>query len=83
MAVRPIFVPTTEAAGYVKQVDFEIPWAGGFAEVQKQKNVRALHKAAERAGYFPLLEISSKSEIKAGRHLSAFHLKVSFEGSQI
>ncbi|MGX5708303.1 DarT1-associated NADAR antitoxin family protein [Brucella lupini] len=83
MAERPIFIPTTEALGYVRQVDFEIPWAGGFAEVQKQKNIRALHNAAERAGYFPLLEISSKSDVKAGRHLSAFHLKVPFEDGQI
>lgn len=83
MAERPIFVPATEVEGYVKQVNFEIPWAGGFAEVQKQKNIRALHNAAEKAGYFPLLEISSKSDVKAGRHLSAFHLKVLFEGEKI
>jgi hypothetical protein len=83
MAERPIFVPTAEDKGYVQQVNFDIPWAGGFAEVQKKKNVIALHNAAEKAGYAPLLEISSKSEVKAGRHLSAFHLKVSFEGGEI
>lgn len=83
MAERPIFVPTSEQDGYVKRVDFEIPWAGGFADVQKQKNIRALHSAAERAGYAPLLEISSKSDVKAGRHLSAFHLRVPFEDDSI
>lgn len=83
MAERPIFIPTTEEAGYVKRLDFEIPWAGGFAEAQKQKNIRALHDAAQSAGYFPLLEISSKSDVKVGRHLSAFHLKVLFEGGEI
>lgn len=83
MAERPIFVPTSERDGYVKRVDFEIAWAGGFAAVQKQKNVQALHTAAKRAGYTPLLEISSKSDIKAGRHLSAFHLRIPFGDSTI
>jgi hypothetical protein len=83
MAERPIFVPTNERDGYVKRIDFEIAWAGGFAPVQKQKNVQALHNAAKSAGYAPLLEISSKSEVKAGRHLSAFHLRIPFEGSAI
>ena len=76
MAERPIFIPTTEEQGYVKRIDFEIPWAGGFAEVQKKKNIRALHDAAKKAGYEPLLEVSSKSDEVAGRHLSAFHLRV-------
>lgn len=76
MAERPIFIPTTEEDGYVRRVDFEIPWAGGFAEVQKKKNIRALHDAARNVGYEPLLEVSSKSDEVAGRHLSAFHLRV-------
>lgn len=83
MATRPIFIPTSELDGYVKQLDFEIPWAGGFAQIQKQKNIQALHRTAGMAGYHPLLEISSKSEVKAGRHLSAFHLKVPFENGEI
>lgn len=83
MAERPIFVPTTEQEGYVRRLDFEISWAGGFAPVQKQKNVRALHNAADRAGYSPLLEISSKSDVKVGRHLSAFHLRIPFEDDSI
>ncbi len=69
-------IPATENEGYVARVDFDIPWAGGFAEVQKRKNILALHQAAARAGYEPLLEISTKSDVTAGRHLSAFHLKV-------
>lgn len=76
MAERPIFIPTTEADGYVKRVDLEIPWAGGFAEVQKKKNIRSLHDAAKNAGYSRVLEISTKSDEIAGRHLSAFHLRV-------
>jgi hypothetical protein len=76
MAERPVFIPTTESEGYVKRIDFDIPWAGGFAEVQKKKNIRSLHGAAGEAGYSPLLEVSSKSDEVAGRHLSAFHLRV-------
>lgn len=76
MAERPIFIPATEDAGYVKRVDLEIPWAGGFAEIQKKKNILALHTAAKRAGYDHLLEVSSKSDEVVGRHLSAFHLRV-------
>lgn len=83
MAERPIFVPTREQDGYLKWIDFEIPWASGFADVQKQKNIRALHSAAEQAGHVPLLEISSKSDVKAGRHLSAFHLRVPFRDGSI
>ncbi|GHC64173.1 DarT1-associated NADAR antitoxin family protein [Limoniibacter endophyticus] len=76
MAERPIFVPVPEQEGYVRQISFEIPWAGGFAESQKWKNITSLHAAAERAGYAPLLEISSKSDTRAGQKLSAFNLRV-------
>jgi hypothetical protein len=83
MAERPIFVPARDVPGFVKQINFAISWAGGFALTQKQKNVRALHAAAAEAGYSPLLEVSTKSEEKAGRHLSAFHLKVRTHGGEI
>jgi hypothetical protein len=76
MAVRPIFIPASEEDGYVTRVDFEFPWAGGFAEVQKKKNIRSLHDIAKKAGYKALLEVSSKSDEVAGRHLSAFHLSI-------
>ncbi|WP_165222353.1 DarT1-associated NADAR antitoxin family protein [Affinirhizobium pseudoryzae] len=76
MAERPIFIPVPETEGYVRRVDLEIPWAGGFAEVQKKKNIRSLHEAASKVGYAPILEVSSKSDEIAGRHLSAFHLRV-------
>jgi hypothetical protein len=76
VAERPIFIPTSEKDGYVRRVNFEIVWAGGFAEVQKKKNFRALHDTARKAGYKALLEVSSKSDEVVGRHLSAFHLRV-------
>jgi len=83
MAERPIFIPSKDAPGFVKEISFNISWAGGFALVQKQKNVRALHAAAAAAGYAPLLEVSTKSEEKAGRHLSAFHLKVQARSGEV
>jgi hypothetical protein len=76
MAERPVFIPQQDSPELVKEKYFEIVWNPGFAPVQKKKNVTALHQAAERAGYSPLLEISSKSEDKLGQHLSAFHLRV-------
>jgi hypothetical protein len=76
MAERPIFIPAPDTLGLVKELSCSFVWSPGFAPVQKKKNIKALHEAAAAAGYSPLLEISTKSEKKLGRHLSAFHLKV-------
>lgn len=76
MAERPIFVPAPDEPELVKEIYFPLTWHPGFAVVQKEKNVEALHAAASAAGYSPLLEISTKSKEKLGQHLSAFHLKV-------
>lgn len=76
MAERPVFIPTCNSRELVKEKYFQISWHSGFAPIQKKKNVAALHEAAARDGYTPVLEVSSKSEEKLGRHLSAFHLKV-------
>ncbi len=76
MPERPIFIPVPDGPELVKEVFFSIAWHPGFAASQKKKNIRALHDAAATAGYSPLLEISTKSDEKLGRHLSAFHLKV-------
>lgn len=83
MASRPVFLPTEEGPLLVKELHFDFPWASGFAEVQKKKNVVALHAAAHRAGIDDLLEISSKSEIEVGRKLSAFSLKIKIEGRDL
>src|SRR6476646_4964359 len=80
MAERPIFVPKFESPELVKELFFELKWNPGFAAVQKEKNIKALHEAAAAAGFAPLLEISTKSENKRGRHMSAFHMKVEIEG---
>jgi hypothetical protein len=62
---------------------------------QKEKNIEALHAAAKAGGLEPLLEISSKSKLKTGRHMSAFHmtadtkelgaikLELAFQGSKV
>jgi hypothetical protein len=77
MAKRPLFIPTPDGHDFVRTASAELPWSPGFAVVQKKKNIHALHEAAARMGYEPMLEISTKSDEKLGRHLSAFHLKVS------
>lgn len=80
MAERPIFVPVPESPELVKEVFFPLKWNSGFAPIQKEKNIKALHEAAAVDGFSPLLEISTKSENKRGRHMSAFHMKVEVEG---
>ncbi len=74
MAERPIFVPDEDAPGLVREIPFSIEWAGGFAPVQKKKNVKALHEAAAEGGFPELLEISTKSDERLGQRLSAFSL---------
>jgi hypothetical protein len=76
MAERPIFVPVSSGPKLVDDIYLSIVWHSGFAPSQKQKNLKALHEAAETAGYSPLLEISTKSDEKVGQRLSAFSLKV-------
>ena len=76
MAERPIFLPTPTQGTLVKEISVELTWHSGFAEIQKKRNIYALHEAASRLGYAPLLEVSTKSDNKVGQHLSAFHLKV-------
>lgn len=76
MAERPVFLPAKGVPGFVKEVSLNIPWASGFAPVQKKKNIKSLHDVAESRGLSPLLEISTKSDVVAGQRLSAFYLKV-------
>jgi hypothetical protein len=74
MAERPIFVPDQNAPGLVREIPFSLTWHGGFAPIQKKKNVHALHEAAAKSGFSELLEISTKSEEALGQRLSAFSL---------
>jgi hypothetical protein len=76
VAERPIFVPARKDRELVEEIYFDFDWNPGFAPVQKEKNIYNLHAAAAKAGYQPLLEVSTRSSQKVGRHLSAFHLTV-------
>jgi hypothetical protein len=82
MAERPIFVSAPEIPELVREVFFAIKWHSGFAPVQKEKNIKELHEAAEQRGFRHLLEISSKSKSERGQHLSAFYMKVSMSNGQ-
>jgi hypothetical protein len=77
MAERPIFLPKPEQYSYVKEVLIEFQWFPGFALSQTQKSIRSLHDAAQKQGFFPILEISTKSEKSLGVLLSAFNLELS------
>jgi hypothetical protein len=76
MAERPLFIPAPNSSELVKDISLRITWHPGFAPSQKKKNIVELHEAAARAGYSPVLEVSTKSEEKVGQRLSAFNLKV-------
>ena len=57
--------------------EFEFEWNGGFALVQKQKNIEALHNSIVQV--YPEsgnpLEVSSKGKVLLGRNIGAFSLK--------
>jgi len=76
MASRPIFISLCKTDHLVKEINFDFKWNPGFSVVQKKKNILALHEAANKLGYEPLLEVSSKSEDILGQRLSAFSLKI-------
>jgi len=76
MAERPIFVPSPDTPELVKEIFFQLDWNPGFAPIQKEKNIIALHASAAKKGFSPLLEVSTKSDSPLGEHLSAFNLKV-------
>jgi hypothetical protein len=76
MAERPIFVSTPASKQLVEELFLQLKWHAGFAAVQKEKNIRALHEAAARAGHSNVLEVSTKSDNPRGQELSAFNLKV-------
>jgi hypothetical protein len=76
MANRPVFIPVFDKEQLFKEVDIEFKWNPGFAVVQKQKNIKALHENAKNKNIFPLLEVSTKSSELLGQRLSAFNLKI-------
>lgn len=79
MAERPIFIAKPESPRLVEELFVELKWHSGFAPVQKEKNIKALHETACAVGLCNILEVSSKSDKQRGQHLSAFYLKVKSE----
>lgn len=80
MAKRPVFYRNDHVPFFSEEmVTFE--FHPGFADVQKQKNIRNIH-AAFSASHpdAKILEISSKSDIALGVQLSAFNLRLKVGG---
>ena len=74
MAKRPVFVPMQHAP-FFRPVEITFEWHGGFAKVQSQKNIRAIHEGFSRiCPEIPVLEISSKGWQEGSEVLSAFHM---------
>ena len=81
MANRPVFFPRFDAVG-VSERYYEFEWFPGFAPSQKRKCVAALHDAVRRERPDArILEASRRSEIDAGKALSAFNLKLPVDGT--
>lgn len=77
MAVRPIFLPGTDASAPVRKVNIDFLWHSGLSIAQKQRSIRAMHEAAhQQLDLNRILEISSKSLDREGIDLSAFNLRV-------
>lgn len=76
MAIRPVFVPNINGNQLYEEINVEFKWSPGFAFVQKQKNIKALHEKAREEKLTPILEVSSKSSELLGQRLSAFSLKI-------
>lgn len=77
MANRPVFIPIINKPypGVIIK-DIEFKWFPGMSKSQKQKSIQSLHKSANELKIDPILEISSKSEVKLGVALSAFNLMI-------
>lgn len=73
MATRPAW---TVNNNIVVKNSFDFTWNGGFAVVQKQKNIVNLHKSIKTATGQKALEISSKGQVQVGRDLSAFIMRL-------
>lgn len=51
MVERPIFVAKPSSRELVEEVFLHLIFRPGFAAAEKRENIRALHEAAENAGY--------------------------------
>ena len=83
MAKRPIFIQNLDKVSFVKKEDIEFEWHPGFSIQQKQKSIKSLHESAKNKGIYPILEISTKSELLVGQNLSAFNLLINVGNDQV
>lgn len=84
VARRPVFIPTdSQSTALVEELEVDFEWSPGFAVTQKQKSIRALHKAAGELGVSHVLEVSTKSLDSLGVTLSAFNLMVEVDDRPI
>ncbi|MEY8380960.1 DarT1-associated NADAR antitoxin family protein [Ileibacterium valens] len=75
MAERPVFLPKASYP-YFKEVVVSFHYSAGFALIQRQKNIAAIHKAYLQLNpQAQILEASSKSPTEFGKSLSPFYLK--------
>ncbi|EOU1691242.1 hypothetical protein M1Z64_001348 [Clostridium perfringens] len=75
MAKRKVYRVNLTNKNFVDKIDIEFEWSPGFAQIQKQKNIKSLHNNYNKIySQDKLLEISSKSNDKLGVNLSAFNL---------
>lgn len=82
MAQRPVFVEKASWPFY-ERVEVTFHYYAGFALVQRQKNIAAIHEAFEKE--YPkvkVLEASSKAPTELGKSLSPFYLKTEYEGKE-
>ena len=76
MAIRNVYKVNLDKVNYVDIIEVDFKWNPGFAVVQKQKNIKALHENyIKKYKNDKILEISSKSLNPLGIKLSAFNLK--------
>lgn len=80
MTTRPVFISKDHFPYYEEIKGIEFVYSPGFALVQKQKNIEALHKAFREKYDKQIIEISSKSPVFLGTQLSAFNLPFDLNG---
>lgn len=83
MTTRPVFVSKDHFPYYEEIKGIEFVFNPGFALVQKQKNIEALHKAFNEKFDGKIIEISSKSPVYLGTRLSAFNLPYELDGVEV
>ena len=83
MATRPVFI-TNASSPYYEEVNTEFQYYTGFAEIQKRRSVESLHTAF--LNKYPnkhILEVSTRSENPLGQKLSAFNLRMKYNGAHL